>query len=203
MTTPSRRVLVIEDESGQRAMYERALRSMDFNPVCVAGPREARRRLAEEAFPVVILDLYLAGESGMDLFEELREKFPAMSVIVATGYGNLDLARRSIRLDAVDFLSKPVPLGELERALDRAWARHRLVSSPTIHEEASVATEMFDDNDDSGDAATREDLRIEAVEHELIMEALRRCGENRRDAAKLLGISERKLYYRLTQYRAR
>jgi DNA-binding NtrC family response regulator len=199
-----RRVLVVEDESGQRLMYERALREMDFEAVCAATPGEARRRLIDEPFPIALLDLNLGGEHGMDLFEEIRERHPATSVIIATGYGTFEVARRSIKLDVIDFLTKPVPLGDLERALDRAWSRHVLVQTPVArllppiraHADEGAGDEPFD-------SAAREDLSIDAMERDLIMEALRRCDDNRREAAKLLGISERKLYYRLTQYRLR
>lgn len=202
MTNASRKVLVVEDESGQRAMYERALRLMDFEPDCVSTPAEAKRRLAQTAYPVVLLDLHLAGESGMDLFELIRRDFPSTSVVVATGYGNLDLARQSIRLEAVDFLCKPVPLDELEGALTRAWARSAL-GPRQVPGRPEPAENPFDDDEDVGlESGSRDDLRIDKVERDLIMEALRRCGDSRREAAKLLGISERKLYYRLMQYRA-
>lgn len=199
MSTAPRRVLVVEDDSAQRLMYQRALRDMEFEAVCAASEAEARRALSDRAFAIVILDLQLNGELSLDFFEEVRERHPAVSVVIATGHGNFDLARRSIHMDVVDFLAKPVPLADLERALDRAWSRHVFVQTPVAR--------LFPRGPAAGSApspgalSSRESLNIDEIERELVREALRRSGDNRRLAAEMLGISERKLYYRLTQYR--
>src|SRR5690606_1904385 len=83
----------------------------------------------------------LYGESGLDLFEEFREHHPAISVIIATGYGTLDIATQAIRMDAVDFLSKPVSLADLESAMERAWSRYQLVHAPISRLESQHPTE--------------------------------------------------------------
>ena len=191
---PSRRILVIEDESAQRLMYDKALTRMGFGVTLAATIAQARQALAEQAFAVVLLDLNLGGESGMDYFEELREAHPSTSVVIATGYGTLDAASRAIRMDAVDFLSKPVALDELERGVERAWSR-------CLHVHAPVSTIQPDHMDDDARAiASRRSLNIEQAERDLIFEALRRCDDNRMAAARMLGISERTLYYRLSQF---
>mgnify|MGYP000856012699 CR=1 FL=1 len=208
MITAPRRVLVVEDDSSQQVMYQRALRSMEFESVCVDTAEAAHLALAKGLFAIVILDLQLRGELSLDLFEEIRDKHPAVSVVIATGHGTFEFARRSIHMDVVDFLSKPIPLSELETALDRAWSRHVLVQTPVakllpprVKGQPAGATEGRT-ADRSDQLASRESLSIDAMERELILEALRRSDDNRKLAAEMLGISERKLYYRLTQYRA-
>jgi DNA-binding NtrC family response regulator len=191
---PSRRVLVIEDESAQRLMYEKALTRMGFGVTLAGTIAQARQALTEQAFAVVLLDLNLGGESGMDYFEELREAYPATSVVIATGYGTLDAASRAIRMDVVDFLSKPVSLDELERGIERAWSRCQQVQAPVS------TVEPVPMDDDARAIASRRNLNIELAERDLILEALRRCDDNRKTAARMLGISERTLYYRLSQF---
>jgi DNA-binding NtrC family response regulator len=192
--TPSRRILVIEDESAQRLMYEKALTRLGFGVTLAASVAQARQALTIESFAVVLLDLNLAGESGMDYFEELREAHPATSVVIATGNGTLDAASRAIRMDAVDFLSKPVALDELERGVERGWTRCKRVHAPV----STMEPETTDD--DARAIAGRRSLNIEQAEKQLILEALRRCDDNRKAAARMLGISERTLYYRLSQF---
>ena len=193
MRSSHRRILVIEDESSQRLMYERAIGRLGFGVRCVADPAGAREELAAGDFAIVVLDLNLGGESGLVLFEEIRERFPAISVVIATGFGTLDAARRAIQLDVVDFLAKPVALTELATSLERAWHRHVLVQSPV--EELAGTTE-------AGPFARLHNLRLDDVQRELVLEALRRAGDNRAAAARLLGISERSLYYQLGRIRA-
>ncbi len=204
MSAAPRRVLIVEDDSAQQLMYQRALRTMDFESAAVANPTDALRALAKDRYAIVILDLRLGAELSLDLFEEIRERYPAVSVVIATGHGSFEFARRSIHRDVVDFLTKPIPLAELEHALDRAWSRHVLVQTPVARlvplRPQALATEPAAE-ERSEWLASRKTLNIDVMERELIMEALRRTGDNRKMAADLLGISERKLYYRLTQYR--
>lgn len=206
MTVAPRRVLIVEDDSSQQLMYQRALRTMEFETVTVASAPEAIRALAKDKFAIVILDLNLSGELSLDLFEEIRERYPAISVVIATGHGTFEFARRSIHRDVVDFLTKPIPLSDLERALDRAWSRHVLVQTPVskllLPRISNDAAEEVATEDTTPQWLTnRKSLNIDVIERELIMEALRRSGDNRKMAADMLGMSERKLYYRLTQYR--
>ncbi len=199
MMTPSpRRVLVIEDESSQRLMYEKALTRIGFGVVSAESIPSARAALAKSDFAVVLLDLNIAGESGMLLFEEIREEYPHISVIIATGYGTLDAATQAIRMDAVDFLSKPIALGDLEHAIERAWTRHNLVQAPIADLMTPTESELDQSSIDS--LRNRRSLNIEDAERDLISEALRRSNDNRKAAARMLGISERKLYYRLSQF---
>lgn len=198
MTLSPRRVLVIEDESAQRLMYDKALTRMGFGVVCADTPASARAALAKSEFAIVLLDLNLAGQSGMELFEEIREHYPHISVVIATGYGTLDAATQAIRMDAVDFLSKPVSLNDLEYAMERAWTRHQLVQTPIAELVAPSGSEHDQTSIDS--LRNRRSLNIEEAERDLISEALRRADDNRKAAARMLGISERKLYYRLSQF---
>ena len=198
MTASPRRVLVIEDESAQRLMYEKALTRMGFGVVCVDSPASAMTALPKSDFAIVLLDLNLAGQSGMELFEDIRELYPHISVVIATGYGTLDAATQAIRMDAVDFLSKPVSLNDLEHALERAWSRHQIVQTPIAELIAPTTGEHDQASIDS--LRNRRSLNIEEAERDLISEALRRASDNRKAAARMLGISERKLYYRLSQF---
>ncbi len=193
MSSATRRVLVIEDESAQRLMYSRALSMMGYEPVCVGSSEAAWKAMQTTRYGVALLDLNLGGENGLDVFEYIRDHHPEVSVVVATGFGTFEIAKQAIKMDVVDFLSKPVSLGELESSMNKAWDRYELVQSPAedlVPPDSSVELEV----------EHRNDLNIEAVEQDLIIEALRRCKDNRKAAAKMLGISERKLYYRLSQY---
>jgi DNA-binding NtrC family response regulator len=194
MKQEPRHVLVVEDESAQRTMYAKAIARFGYSVHAVADGESAQRALQQTDAAIVLLDLNLGGESGMALFESLRESYPQVSVVIATGFGTFDLARRAISMDVVEFLSKPVSLADLESALARAWDRYILVQLPVINL-SDAAT------DPSSFFRELGSLRIEDVERGLVFEALRRSEDNRATAAKLLGISERKLYYILSRLR--
>lgn len=196
MNGQSRPVLVVEDESAQRLMYQRALTQMGYTPRCVPTLGDAQEVLRASPFGVALLDLNLSGQSGLELFEYIRDHHPEISVVIATGYGTFEIAKRAIRLDVVDILSKPIALDELGAAVGRAWERYVRVLTP-------VANLAPPPKQAGGEGDGGPGLNLEDMEHRLIMEALEQAGDNRKAAAKLLGISERKLYYRLSQYEIR
>ena len=93
----------------------------------------------------------------------------------------------------VDFLTKPASLGELEFALDRARRRRMgTIELPQEHRQPSDPSDEEHDGDPPGTLAK--------IERENILQALRLNDGNRSATARQLGISLRKLYYRLAEY---
>ena len=66
-----------------------------------------------EAFDIVLLDVWMPGESGIDLLAEIRANAPDTTVIMMSGHATIDAAVQSTRLGAFDFLEKPVALERL------------------------------------------------------------------------------------------
>lgn len=190
-----RKVLVVEDEQVQRRMLAKALPDMGYACDVVASGEEAMRVLTQADYTIAILDLNLPGLQGMELFSELRNHWPTMSVIILTGYGDLAAAKQAIQLDVVDFLSKPCPLGEIEQALDRAYRRYLVVTA-----DPSRLLPMPPEPTPIEAADKRDDLNLQLIERDAIIEALKRTEGNRTAAAASLGISVSTLYYRLSQY---
>ena len=184
-------VLVVEDEGRLRDMLVRAVNDMGFDAAGVASAEAALRWAAERPLDIVLLDLNLPGMHGMDLFARLRQQQPAAQVIVLTGFGDLESAQRAVHMDAVDFLTKPCALGDLEIALDRARARR----SRQFAEPASAPPPPRPRRPEPAESNA-----LEAVERRHILTVREKNNGNRAATAAELGISLRKLYYRLGQY---
>lgn len=187
---PQPKVLVVEDEPRLRDLLSDVIPDMGpgFSVTVARTAEDATRIMQTAPHDILLLDLHLPGKGGMDLLEQVRRDWPAAQVIIMTGYGDLDTARRAIRLDVVDFLGKPCRLAELEVALARA--RQRLTNHtprPTPVETSTPANTI--------PPATLEDL-----ERQQILAALDRNNGNRTLTAAQLGISRRTLQYRLSQY---
>ena len=182
------RVLIVDDEGRLRDVLSRAIASWGFQVASARSAEEGLRLMQASKFDISIVDLNLPGISGIELFEKLRAIHPEHQVIVLTGFGNLEAARAAIRLDVVDFLEKPCPLGELEKSLHRAT--QRLVRPmPQPLEAAAEETQ-----------APESAQKLEDVEREHIISALRRNDGNRTATAIELGISRRTLQYKLSEY---
>ena len=190
----AREVLIVEDELRLREMLHRAVREMGFNPTVAATGEAALREADKRQFDIAIVDLNLPGMGGLTMLERLRDSQPDVQAIVLTGFGDLDAARAAIRLDVVDFLTKPCALGALEESLDRARRRHFKATDP----EPPVQPQ-----DAQFAAATEpqpERLSLEELEQRHILAVLEKNDGNRTATAAELGISVRKLYYRIGQY---
>jgi len=196
----AKQIMVVEDEARLREMLLRAIPDMGFEPVAAASGEDALQRMTAQRCPVVILDLNLPGMTGMELFERIRGQWPQTQVIILTGFGDLEAAKKAIHLDVVDFLTKPCMLSDLEASLDRAWkrllhARHEPASKPALAQLDQARLQDEPPHDDPLLVASLEDL-----ERLHILRALERNHGNRAAAAAEVGISVRKLYYRLAEY---
>jgi DNA-binding NtrC family response regulator len=182
----SPRVLIVEDESRLRDLLLDVIPGMGFHPLAARSAEDALRLVESDPPEIAILDLQLPGIGGMELFERLRLRWPEMQIIILTGFGDLDSAQRAIRLNVVDFLTKPFHLRDVELALDRA--RSRMVQEiQQAHPSELTSTEP----------AVR---TLKQAQSEFILAALERHGGNRTAAALELGISRRGLHYWLNAH---
>ena len=194
-------VLVVEDEVRVRDMLSRALKEMGFRSTLSPTAEAAFKFLAERSFDIVILDLNLPGMDGMEFLKRLRERNNNAEVIILTGFGSLESAKSAIHLDVVDFITKPYALGTLELALDRARKRIRArnigqgIDEVSFEEESAAPARpaAFDETSGGGEA-------LEETERKQILRVLQKHNGNRAATANDLGISLRKLYYRLGEY---
>jgi DNA-binding NtrC family response regulator len=191
-------VLIVDDEPRLRDMLMRAVSELGFTASAARSAEQAAKMVDEESPAIMLLDLNLPGKSGLDFLKEIHARSPHIQTIILTGYGTVDAAKTAMRSDVADFLTKPCPLDELERALSRAHqralnAQHAAPLAPPPAGEDEEAPAIT--------ASSSPDTRtLEAVEREHILAMLERHHGNRAATASALGISERTLYYRLARY---
>ncbi|OGF16419.1 MAG: hypothetical protein A2W00_07680 [Candidatus Eisenbacteria bacterium RBG_16_71_46] len=119
-------LLLVDDEESFRKLIARELGHSGFAIETAGSLEEARRRLAESSFHLVLLDVRLPDGSGLDLLGEIRESFPGTEVVMLTAFGTVQEAIRAMKQGAYDFLTKPCKLGELEAVLEKAVQRQSL-----------------------------------------------------------------------------
>ena len=68
---------------------------------------EGLRLLDQESFDLVLLDLALPGQSGLELLPQIKERYPELPIIMITAYGTVDNVIESIRAGAENFIQKP------------------------------------------------------------------------------------------------
>lgn len=125
--TALRRVLVVDDEPAFRESMRDAL--AEVSACALAGSGEEALKLADDpAVEAVLLDLRLPGEAAIDVLKELRQRRPALQVIVLSEPVDQPLVLEALRLGASDYLAKPLHDEELRLAVTRALGGTRLAT---------------------------------------------------------------------------
>ncbi len=117
------KILIVDDEDSIRNQLKWGL-AEEYEILSAGTAEEARRLLRDEKPSVVTLDVTLgpagARPEGLDLLDEIVEKYPLTKVIMVTGNDSRENALTAIRRGAVDWYSKPIQLEELRVILRRA-----------------------------------------------------------------------------------
>jgi len=117
------RLLLVDDEPGIRKMMSLDLSSDGYQVFTAEDGTKGLEVFDHEKPCLVLTDLKMPGIDGIEVLRRIKEKSPETEVIVITGHGDMDLAIRSLQLDASDFITKPVNPQALQVALDRAQKR--------------------------------------------------------------------------------
>src|SRR5256714_3637367 len=126
--TDQPQVLVIDDEIGPRESL-RMLLKPNYQ-VHTADCVEAGLKLLREKVPDTIgMDIRMPGMTGIDGLRKIREIDPHLSVIMLTGFGALETARKALRLGASDYVSKPFDATEMREIIGRNVERTRVQRS--------------------------------------------------------------------------
>ena len=120
------RVLIIDDEPAARYGLRRALEKEGYEIFEASTTAEAEQ-IVERAIPeVVLLDMKLAAESGMDYLPDLIARNHAPVVIVVTAHGSEKLAVEAIKKGAYDYLPKPFEVEDLRLMVRNAMQAYHL-----------------------------------------------------------------------------
>lgn len=115
MISPS--LLLLEDDRAFRASLALEFSERGYTVVEASSRQELDARLAEQGFRFAIVDLRLRGDKGLDAIEAILATSPECRVVVLTGYGSIPTAVEAMRRGAVNYLTKPAPIKQLEKAL--------------------------------------------------------------------------------------
>ena len=102
------RILVIDDDADTRTLLEHTLRSAGHEVVLAADGREGVQHYRTQPADLVITDLYMPIQQGLDTIIQLRKEYPAVRIIAMCGKSTaIPMLSAAQRLGAVGFLQKP------------------------------------------------------------------------------------------------
>lgn len=116
------RVLLIDDEQDFLQVLAVRLRRRGLDVVTADSARAGLEHLADAEVDVVVLDVRMPGEDGIEALQQIRARHPGVEVLILTGFADHATSLRVGKLGAFDYLMKPAAIEEL---VERIAAAHR------------------------------------------------------------------------------
>jgi DNA-binding NtrC family response regulator len=127
MMVKSTKLLLVDDEAGQRKMLAGYLEKNGFTVEQASSGEEALKIYSSFFAPVAVVDMKMPGMNGIELIGRLKELNPYVQIIVLTAFGSVETAVEAMRQGAYHYQTKPVELEELLLNLRKASEQHRLI----------------------------------------------------------------------------
>jgi two-component system, OmpR family, copper resistance phosphate regulon response regulator CusR len=135
---PAARLLVVEDEAKLAANLKRGLGEAGFAVDLAPNAEAARESLSHNGYDLMLLDLRLPGQDGLEFLAELRAAGAVLPVLILTARDSTDELVRGLDTGGDDYLTKPFAFDEL-LARVRALLRRRLVADSAVLEAGDIA----------------------------------------------------------------
>jgi two-component system NtrC family response regulator len=177
----SPRVLVVDDDGAVLVSLALLLKQSGFEPLRAAGAAEALAILAREPVDLVLQDMNFSpqtgGEEGLALLAQVRERHPALPVLLMTAWGSIGLAVAGIKAGAANFFTKPWDNEQLVELVRATLALNAAPGAPAGGPSRRALDEQFDFGDIVG-------------EHPRLLRVLATIGQVARTRAPVLILGE-------------
>jgi len=123
---PLKRVLIVDDEPMIVSLLSTVLREKGWDVTGARSGTEGIDQLDRARFDVILTDLVMPGDSGIDLLRAAKEIHPDVEVILMTGYATADTAIEAMRNGAFHYIMKPVKHEEVVNLVEKAYSQGQL-----------------------------------------------------------------------------
>ena len=167
-----RRLLIVEDDAKFAATLQKSFERRGYEVFRASGMADMVEALERNPPGYAVVDLKLAGESGLACVQALHERDPAMLIVVLTGFASIATAVEAIKLGACHYLAKPANSDDIEAAFTKGAGD---AAAPISPRQTSIKTLEW------------ERIHETLVETDFnISETARRLGMHRRTLARKL-----------------
>src|SRR5713101_7069854 len=133
-------LLVVDDEEGPRQSV-RVIFKDDYEVLMAADGPSAIELAQKSRIDVAVLDIRMAGMSGIEVLERLKYVDPGIEVVMMTAFETTDTMRQALRLRACDYINKPFDIGTMRAAVSAAMQPRTLESE--IHNNAEKLQQLL------------------------------------------------------------
>ncbi len=136
-------LLIIDDERSMRDSCREVAHALGFHSQVAETAEHAYQILDTSSADLVLLDLRLPGNSGLEVLREIKQRRPEVLVIVMTGFATVQSAVQAMKLGAYDYVTKPFNFEELRLMLERASSHLKLTTENRLLREQIKAKHGF------------------------------------------------------------
>ncbi|MGD9008997.1 MAG: response regulator [Desulfobacteraceae bacterium] len=119
-------ILVVDDDEAVRKLIHLTLRRQGYRCTAAANSQEARQLLDVEPFALLLSDIHMPGESGLDLVAHVKSSYEDMAVIIVTVIDDIETAQRALSLDIYGYMVKPIDKNQIVIGVTNALRRRQL-----------------------------------------------------------------------------
>jgi len=185
-----KRILIVDDHEvlreGVKRIFDKQVGAITFGEAS-SGP-EALRLVREKDWDIVVLDLSLTGQNGLEVLKELKQIRPRLPVLILSMHTEVQFARRAFKAGASGYITKDSPRSELTKAINKVIDEGRYISQ-------ALAEKLVVDIGRDTDRLPHETLS----DREFEVMRLIASGKTPGEIAKLLSLSDSTI----STYRAR
>src|ERR671912_22568 len=195
---PSERILIVDDEDQIRALLARLLGAHGYQCLIAESAAAARCVLEETDVSLVLSDVNMPGESGIDFTREVLARYPDTAVVMVTGMDDRSYADAAIELGAYGYVLKPFKPNELiinvgnalrRRALEIENRSHRERLEQTVHDRTAALRDTIAQLESSDSELRNQETGEHTVGRSLYCPLLARLAGLESDRAELIRIA--------------
>ena len=174
------RILIVDDQERLLRVLRLGLKELGYDVRTAANGEEALKEIYSHPPDMVVTDMQMPVMNGVELIYEMERMEMKIPVVVMTAHADVDSAVKSLKHGAKDYIQKPFTVAELHKVL-----KESLVKFPQKQGAESFILQQ----------------KLDMAQRESILKALNAAGNVKSEAAKLLKISERALWYKIKKYK--
>ena len=119
-------ILVVDDQESVRALLQRALEQAGYHALTAASGQEALDTMSESSAEVMLLDVRMPGQSGLDVLRHSHTEHPDTAIIMVTVLADVNTVVKAMREGSYDYVTKPFNLDDVLMRVEKARERRHM-----------------------------------------------------------------------------
>ena len=158
-----KKILLVDDEEDIRDVLGVALSDLGYQVLTAANGTTAWETFLSERPPIVLTDIKMPVMDGIELLQCIKRENPEAEVIMITGHGDMELAIKSLKHRATDFITKPINVDALEIALKRV--EEKIVTRKQLQEYTESLERLIREKTELQDNLSNLGLMVGSISH--------------------------------------